>query len=246
MKTLISAYERIPAWLKKQAAEIYIIDDCSNDNTYYAGLGYKLANNIKNLHVMRNKKNCKYGGNQKRGYRYAIDRNYDIVVMLHGDVQYAPEYIPDLLEPLVNNKADMTFGSRMKGNPLKGGMPLWKFIANKFLTFLENIVLGLKLSEYHSGFRAYTIRSLKMVPFSLCTNDFHFDTDILIQFKERGLRIKEVPIPTHYGPESHKVGFWLGVRYGLGIILTLIEYMIHRAKWTKLEVKKFKVPRKYS
>jgi len=241
VRTLIAAYDRIPDWLKKQAAEIYVIDDCSNDNTYYAGLGYKLAHHIENLNIYENKHNLRYGGNQKKGYRHAIEKNYDIVVMLHGDVQYAPEKIPDLIEPLINDEADMTFGSRMTGHPLKGGMPLWKFIANKFLTYIENKALGLNLSEYHSGFRAYSVKALKRVPFIMCTDNFHFDTEILIQFKEHGFRIKEVPIPTHYGPESHKVSFLSGVRYGLGIIKTLIEYKIHKLKWTSLKVRKYEV-----
>jgi glycosyltransferase involved in cell wall biosynthesis len=240
VRTLISAYERIPDWLKKESVEIYVIDDCSSDNTYYAGLGYKLSHQIQNLNIYRNKRNLGYGGNQKRGYRHALNSGYDIVVMLHGDVQYAPEKIPDLIKPIVENRADMVYGSRMTGKPIGGGMPIWKFIGNKFLTAIENAVLGLNLSEYHSGFRAYSVPALKKVPFTRCSDNFHFDTDILIQFKHKNLRIEEVTVPTHYGPESHQVGFLVSIRYGLGIFKSLFEYKAHQSNWLHLESKKFR------
>src|SRR5437870_11416470 len=161
-RTLIAAYERIPAQLRKEAAEIYILDDASNDNTFSAGMGYKLLHNIPNLNVYRNPRNLGYGGNQKKGMRHAIEKGYDIVVVLHGDVQYAPERIPDLIQPILDGQADMVFGSRMTGHPLQGGMPLYKFVANKFLTTVENWALGMKLSDYHSGFRG--------IPWSALTN----------------------------------------------------------------------------
>lgn len=229
VRTLIAAYERIPAHMKKDAAEIYIIDDASNDNTYWAGIGYKLLHNIANLTVYKNATRLGYGGNQKKGLRHAIDRGYDIVVVLHGDVQYAPERIPDLLQPILDGQADLVFGSRMTGRPLQGGMPLYKFVANKGLTAIENWALGMRISEYHSGFRAYACGALRQVPFERCTDHFHFDTQILIQFKEKGMRIVEVPVPTHYGPESHQVGFWTGLRYGLGILRSLVEYRWYKA-----------------
>jgi len=232
--TLITAYERIPADLKREAAEIYIIDDASEDNTYWAGMGYKLLHNIPNLHVYRNPSNLGYGGNQKKGLRHAIEKGYDIVVVLHGDVQYAPEHIPDLIQPILEEQADMTFGSRMTGHPLQGGMPLYKFLGNKVLTAIENLALGLNLSEYHSGFRAYSCEALKQVPYERCTDDFHFDTEILIQFKDKRLRIAEIPIPTHYGPESHQVGFGTSVRYGLGILGSLLEYRLHKSRFVRV------------
>jgi glycosyltransferase involved in cell wall biosynthesis len=234
VRTLISAYERIPDSLKKEAAEIYVIDDASKDNTYWAGIGYKLLHNIPNLNVYRNPCNLGYGGNQKRGLRHAIEKGYNIVVVLHGDVQYAPERIPDLIQPILEGQADMVFGSRMTDRPLQGGMPLYKFVANKFLTAVANWMLGLQLSEYHSGFRAYSCEALKQVPFERCTDHFHFDTQILIQFKEKGMRIAEVPVPTHYGPESHQVGFWASVGYGLGILLSLLEYRLHKSRFVRL------------
>ena len=223
VKTLISAYERIPDSVKEGCEEIYVIDDHSGDNTYWAGVGYKLYNKLDKLNIYRNEKNLRYGGNQKRGYSYAIGKDYDIVVMLHGDVQYAPEKIPELIEPLLKGEADMVSGSRILGNPLKGGMPIWKFIGNRFLTVFENFFLGLNLSEYHSGFRAYNLNALKEIPFQDCTDEFHFDTEILILFKEHGLRIAEIPIPTHYGPESHQVGFIESVKYGCNIIKSVLR-----------------------
>lgn len=226
VKTLISCYTRIPKSLKNNAAEIYVFDDCSDDNTYYAGLGYKLQNKIKNLNIYSNKKNKGYGGNQKVGYSYAIKKHYDVVVLLHGDVQYAPEKIPTLIKPILNGEADVTMGSRMMGRPIKGGMPIWKFMGNKILTGVANLVLGLRLTEYHSGFRAYNVDKLKKISLNKLTDDFHFDTEILIEFKKRGFKIMEIPIPTHYGPESHQVGFKTSVRYGLSILRTLAKYLI--------------------
>jgi hypothetical protein len=152
-------------------------------------------------------------------------KGYDIAVLLHGDVQYAPEKIPELIKPLLRDKADLVMGSRMRGHPLKGGMPFWKFLGNKFLTAVENLVLCMNLSEYHSGFRAYSLKALKKVPYRRLTNDFHFDTQILIEFKKRALRIKEIPIPTHYGPESHQVNFLTSLRYGFSILTTLWAYL---------------------
>src|SRR3989441_5585060 len=142
VRTLIAAYERIPAPLKKEAAEIYIMDDASNDNTFSAGLGYKLLHNIPNLNVYRNPRNLGYGGNQKKGLRHAVDRRYDIIVVLHGDVQYAPERIPDLIQPILDGQADLGFGSRMTGHPLQRVSPLYKYLGNKFLTAIENWALG--------------------------------------------------------------------------------------------------------
>lgn len=235
-KTLPIVIDRIPEKLKKQVKEIFVIDDASQDNTHLIGIGYKQQKNLSNLKIFRNEKNKGYGGNQKYAYQYAIDRGFDIVVMLHGDAQYAPEKIPLLLEPLEKGKADMVFGSRMKGHPLKGGMPLIKFIGNKILTWVENTILGLNLSEYHSGFRLYSCEAMKKIPFHLCADDFHFDTDILIQFKIANLRIAERPIPTYYGDEKSHVKIF---SYGFNILKSLYGYILH--KWGIKKVKKFDI-----
>lgn len=233
-KTLPIVLDRIPQEFKKGSTEIFISDDASQDNTHLIGIGYKEVAGLSNLKIHRNEKNKGYGGNQKYAYEYAISNGFDLVVMLHGDAQYAPEMIPMLLEPFKNNEADMVFGSRMKGNPLKGGMPLYKFIGNKFLTFAENKVLGLNLSEYHSGYRVYSCNALKKIPFHLLSNDFHFDTEILVQFRIGGLRIAEMPIPTHYGDERCYVNV---VSYGLNVLKTIFEYWLHSRGFIK--VRKF-------
>jgi len=216
--------DRIPEKLKKKVREIFVIDDASSDSSYLTIIGYQSKKRISNLKIIKNKTNLGYGGNQKKAYKYAIKNKYDIIVMLHGDAQYAPEKISLILQPLEKNEASMVFGSRMKGNPLKGGMPLWKYVGNKMLTSFENIFLGLNLSEYHSGFRAYDVKALNKINLDACTNGYSFDTDILIQFKINNLKIMEKPIPTHYGKESGGVTFFKAFLYGYNIIKSILHY----------------------
>lgn len=221
--------DRIPEEVWNKVDEVFLFDDCSTDNTYYAALGYKHAKHLEKLTVHRNVSNLRYGGNQKAGYQYAIARDLDIVVMLHADGQYAPEVLPQLLEPLETDQADMVFGSRMAegGNPRKGGMPFYKFIGNRILTWLENKIIGMDLSEFHSGYRLYSCDALKRVPFMLNSNEWHFDTEILIQFHEAGLRIVERPIPTYYGDEICYVN---GLAYAFNCIKTALRHRAHRAR----------------
>ena len=223
--TLPIVLDRIPEDIKSRVMEIFIVDNASPDNTYLIGVGYKNEKGLHNLSIYKNETNLGYGGSQKVAYRYAIERGYDVVVMLHGDAQYAPEKISYLLEPLENGEADMVFGSRIAGLPLSGGMPLHRFLGNKFLTALQNYVLGWDLSEYHSGFRGYSCAALRQIPFQACSDFYHFDTEILVQFKLKGLRVIERPIPTHYGTERSYVNVW---RYGFDILYTLIEYLLHK------------------
>ncbi|MDQ6653240.1 MAG: glycosyltransferase family 2 protein, partial [Acidobacteriota bacterium] len=149
--------DRIPKEVWEKVDEVFLFDDCSTDNTYYAAIGYKQAKHLEKLTVHRNTQNLRYGGNQKAGYQYAIERGFDIVVMLHADGQYAPEVLPQLLEPLEKDEADVVFGSRMAegGNPLAGGMPFYKYLGNRILTGIENRIIGMELSEFHSGYRLY-------------------------------------------------------------------------------------------
>ncbi|RIL03105.1 MAG: hypothetical protein DCC75_13025, partial [Proteobacteria bacterium] len=207
--------------------EIFVVDDCSKDNTYYAALGYKHENHVEKLTVHRNEINQGYGGNQKVGYQYAIDRGLDIVAMVHGDGQYAPEALPSLLEPLVKGEADMVFGSRMSksGEALRGGMPLYKFFGNRILTFVQNKLSGLKLSEYHSGYRLYSVAALKRIPFQAFTNSWHFDTQIILAMHERGMRIVERPIPTYYGDEICHVN---GIPYAFHCVFTTYRFYRNR------------------
>ncbi len=220
---LINTLNRIPKEVFERVDEIFIVDDCSKDNTYYAALGYKHENNLHKLTVHRNVENQGYGGNQKVGYQYAIDRGFDVVCLLHGDGQYAPEALPTLLEPIVSGKADMVFGSRMSNNfeALKGGMPPYKYLGNRILTFVQNKLSGLSLSEYHSGYRLYAVSALKTVPFQSFSNSWHFDTQIILSFAERNLRIVEKPIPTYYGDEICHVN---GMAYALNCILTTYKF----------------------
>src|ERR1051325_10071707 len=221
--------DRIPQEVWDKVDEVFLFDDCSTDNTYYAAIGYKHAKGVQKLTVHRNSKNLRYGGNQKAGYEYAIGRDLDIVVMLHADGQYAPEVLPQLLEPLERDEADMVFGSRMAdgGDPLAGGMPLYKFVGNKILTWFENRITGMRLSEFHSGYPLYSCAALKKIPFKQNSNEWHFDTDILIQFHEAGLRICERPIPTYYGDEICYVN---GTVYALNCVRSAMKYRLHKAK----------------
>jgi glycosyltransferase involved in cell wall biosynthesis len=220
--------DRIPKEVWNKVEEVFLFDDCSTDNTYYAAIGYKQSKQLDKLTVHRNAQNLRYGGNQKAGYQYAIARGLDIVVMLHADGQYAPEVLNDLLEPLETEQADMVFGSRMAagGDPLAGGMPLYKFVGNRVLTFLENHIIGMNLSEFHSGYRLYSCEALKRIPFLLNSNEWHFDTDILIQFKEAGMRIAERPIPTYYGDEICYVN---GIGYAFNCVKSAMKYRFHKA-----------------
>lgn len=214
---------RIPKAVYDEVEEIFVIDDASKDNSYYAALGYKAQFGIEKLTVHRNEKNQGYGGNQKVGYQYAIDRGLDVVALVHGDGQYAPEALPDLLLPFKTRSAEMVFGSRMSGSfsALKGGMPLYKYIGNKILTKIQNRLSGLSLSEYHSGYRLYSVEALKSVPFQSFTNNWHFDTQIILAMHERKMRIVERPIPTYYGDEICHVN---GIPYALNCILTSYRF----------------------
>lgn len=226
---LIHTLHRIPKQVYDEVDEIFIVDDCSKDNTYYAALGYKYEQGITKLSVHRNESNQGYGGNQKVGYQYAIDQGLDVVALLHGDGQYAPEALPFLLEPLVNGEADMVFGSRMstRGAALKGGMPFYKYYGNKILTFIQNKLSGLNLSEYHSGYRLYSVAALKQIPFQSFTNNWHFDTQIILAMAERGMRVLERPIPTYYGEEICHVN---GIPYALHCLLTTLQFYRNRRR----------------
>lgn len=224
---LIKTINRIPREVYEQVEEIFVIDDCSKDNTYYAALGYKHEQHIEKLTVHRNETNQGYGGNQKVGYRYAIERGLDVVAMVHGDGQYAPEALPVLLEPLVGGQADMVFGSRMseRGRALRGGMPIYKYVGNRILTFLQNKCTGLSLSEYHSGYRLYSTNALRKIPFESFTNTWHFDTQIILALAERNMRIVERPIPTYYGDEICHVN---GIPYALNCLVTSYRFYRNR------------------
>jgi glycosyltransferase involved in cell wall biosynthesis len=217
-KTLKITVDDVP---KEGVDKIILVDDGSNDRT--VDIARKLG-----LDVFRHDRNRGYGANQKTCYRKALERGADIAVMVHPDYQYDPKVIPDLVEPILRGEADAVFGSRMMaGGALEGGMPAWKHMANKMLSSFENLILGTRLSEYHSGFRAYSSALLNTVNFELNNDKFVFDTEIIVQALIHGFRIKEVPIKTRYFDDASKISFLAGVRYGLGIIWTMIKYLLH-------------------
>jgi len=217
-KTLEKTVADIP---REWVDEIILTDDASQDRTV------EIARRL-GLKVFVHEKNLGYGGNQKTCYREALKAGADIVVMVHPDHQYDPRVIPELITPLLHEECDAVFGSRMLGGgALEGGMPKWKFLANLFLTALENAAFWIYLTEYHSGFRAYSRRYLEKVKFEKNSNDFVFDTEIIAQGVMHGLKIKEIPIRTRYFPEASQIGFWRSTLYGLAIIKTIIKFKLH-------------------
>jgi glycosyltransferase involved in cell wall biosynthesis len=203
--------------------EILIIDDSSKDTTFAEAVGVEQDANVPfKVTVLYNPVNQGYGGNQKIGYHYAIENGFDFVALLHGDGQYAPEALGALTEPLRVNEADAVFGSRMlvAGAALKGGMPLYKFLGNRILTWAQNRLLGTKLSEFHSGYRVYAVSAIKAIPFDRNSNVFHFDTEIIIQLVIAGKRIKEIAIPTYYGDEICRVD---GLKYAFDVIKASLQ-----------------------
>lgn len=224
--TLAKVLDRIPSDVLNEIEEIVVFDDASHDDTYILAHGYKVIKQWSKLNIFKNPKNLGYGGNQKLGFKYFIDKGFDIVILLHGDGQYAPEVIKNIYKPIVDGKADMVFGTRMNreyGGPLKGGMPLYKYIGNKILTTFENKLLDMNLSEFHSGYRVYSCHALKNISFQTCSDYFHFDTEIIIKLNHQQYRILEVPIPTFYGEE---ISYVKGFKYAYNIIRTIINYKL--------------------
>ena len=221
-RTIQGVLDRIPAEIgERYDTKVLILDDSSDDDTFNAGLEYIKSRRFKyELEILKNPVNQGYGGNQKLGYHYAIKHGYDVVALLHGDGQYSPAKLPDLIEQIIHGQADAVLGSRMmnRGHAIKGGMPLYKYVGNRILTWYENWFLKTSLSEYHSGYRAYSVRALKQIPFDSNTNDFHFDTEIIIQLLKAGYRICEIPIPTYYGDEICRVN---GLKYAWNVIKTV-------------------------
>ncbi len=216
--------KRIPPEVWANIEEVAVFDDASKDETYELAMGYKALFGDGKLTIFKNDQNLGYGGNQKRGYDYFLKKGFDVVVLLHGDGQYAPEFLAHLYAPLVAGEADAVFGSRMMpdfGGPLKGGMPLYKYVGNKILSGFANRALGMSLTEFHSGYRAYSLAALRRLDFARMTDDFHFDTEIIIKLNHQGFRIREVPIPTYYGGEICHVN---GMRYAKDVVRAIFRY----------------------
>jgi glycosyltransferase involved in cell wall biosynthesis len=217
-RTLERTYNDIPP---QTVHQVILVDDVSKDETVEIArqLGLKVV-----IHIQ----NRGYGGNQKTCYIEALREGADIVVMLHPDYQYDSTRIPDLIAPIERGEADMMSGSRLLGgDTLAGGMPVWKYISNRFLTGVENLVLGQHLSEMHSGFRAYSRRMLETIPFLLNSDDFVFDTEVIAQAVAFGFRIDEVAVPTRYFAEASSVNFKRSVTYGLSTLLVMLRFALH-------------------
>lgn len=208
-KHIASVLSRIPCASLPASSEIVVLDDASGDNTVAVAKAAAKPLPL-TTRILKNPENLGYGGNQKVGYQLALQEGFDAVVLLHGDGQYAPECLPSLLEPLLTGAASAVLGSRMltKQAALAGGMPFYKWIGNQVLTAIENRMVGTRLSEFHTGYRAYSASALRRIPFQFNSDAFHFDTEIIIQLVMAGERIAEVPVPTHYGDEVCHVNGW--------------------------------------
>jgi glycosyltransferase involved in cell wall biosynthesis len=223
-KFIRSVLARIPEniWTNPYfETEVLVIDDESGDNTFQFAQEYVNSTGNPHITVLHNPKNQGYGGNQKIGYNYAIKMNFDVVVLLHGDGQYPPEYLEQMILPILKGESDVTFGSRMinKIAALHGRMPFYKWVGNQVLTFLQNHILGVHLAEFHTGFRAFRVDALRSIPFGYNSNYFDFDTDIVIQLLDTHNRILEIPIPVFYGDEVSRVN---GFKYGYLILKSSI------------------------
>lgn len=224
--TLAAVLDRLPASFRSRVADILVCDDASSDCTYTVGKEYQAVSDLP-LTVIRRPQNLGYGGNQKAAYRWAIERGLDIVVLLHGDGQYAPEVIEDIVSPFETTDCDAVFGSRMldSGSARIGGMPLYKYAGNRILSKYANRLIGMNLSEWHSGYRAYRVQALRDIPFESNSDGFDFDTEIILQLREAGKRIIEVPIPTYYGNEICYVN---GMGYAKDVVVDVTRYRLHK------------------
>ncbi len=212
-KTLERTYRDLPKGL---ASEVILVDDASKDKTT------KIAKRLR-ITTFVHPHNLGYGGNQKTCYWEALKRKPDIVIMIHPDYQYDATLTGELVRPIINGRFEIMLGNRIRSRKeaLAGGMPLYKYIANRMLTLIENLVLGLSLSEYHTGFRAYSGKTLRKIPFQRFSNDFVFDQEILIWAARREFKIGEIPVPVRYFPEASSINFRRSLKYGFDTLLAL-------------------------
>ena len=209
---------------KEIVYKVILVDDASQDET--ASISRQLG-----LDVIVHLQNKGYGGNQKTCYIEALSAGADIVVMVHPDNQYDATRIPEMIQPIIEHKADLVLGSRLLGGrqeTLEGGMPIWKYISNRFLTTVENVALGTHLSEAHTGFRAYSRKLLLTIPFLLNSDDFVFDSEVIAQTVAFGFKIAEIPVPTRYFPEASSVNFRRSVTYGFATLNVARKYWMNR------------------
>ncbi len=222
-KTLEKTYSDLP---KERVSKIILVDDVSQDQT--VEIAHALG-----LSVIIHIQNRGYGGNQKTCYIEALKENADVVVMLHPDHQYDSKLVPELVAPIIAGQADMVMGSRiLNGKALEGGMPVWKYLANRALTIIENMIFKTNLTDGHSGFRAYSHKFLTTVPFLLNSDDFVFDTQMIAQAAHFKFKIGEIPVPARYFPEASSVNFRVSTIYGLKTVGVMLRFMLHRLGWT--------------
>lgn len=223
-KTLKITFDALP---KELVDDIILTDDKSSDNT--VSLAKELG-----IFTIEHERNRGYGGNQKTCYDCALERGADIVVMLHPDYQYSPKLVPAIAAMAASGEYDFVFASRILGNgALTGGMPRYKYVANRFLTFAQNILIGQKFSEYHTGFRCWSAESLRRIPYHLCSDDFVFDNQMVCQAIYAGLRPGEISCPTKYFDEASSINFSRSVTYGIGVLKTALSFRLAKAGWRK-------------
>ena len=216
-KTVERTYRDIP---RDVVDRVILVDDVSSDDTV------EIARRL-GIDVVLHAKNRGYGGNQKTCYAHALADRADVVVMVHPDYQYDPTRIPAVIAPILAGEADIVLGSRLLGDPLAGGMPFWKYVSNRFLTIIENLAFHLRLSEYHTGFRAYSARLLRTIAWHRNSDGFVFDQELIAQTVAAGLRIREVAVPTRYFAEASSVGLRTSIQYGLDTLGVVLRYKLH-------------------
>lgn len=221
-ETIAAVFARIPTTLLGEGGlDFIVVNDGSTDNT--TQVVQQLMERLDNIQLVDHEQNLGYAAAQKTGFKTALEQGADIVVLLHSDGQYAPELLPMLLKPLLNEEADVVQGSRiLGGKAIEGGMPVYKYLANRALTTLENMVTGLNFAEYHSGYMLYSRKALETIPFDKLSNTFHFDGEMLIMAAKRGMRVKEIGIPTHYGTER---SYLKPIPYGLNVLRILFNVL---------------------
>ena len=228
--TIEKTYRLIPELIRAEAAFI-VVDNASSDTSV------EVARQL-GLPVIRHDRDRGYGGSNKTAFDYARSVGVDILVVLHSDCQYDPRIMNQLLEPVLTGEADVVFGSRiMGGGAMRGGMPWWKYVANRFLTCLENLATGARLSEYHSGYRIYTMKVLKKISYSQNSDNWIFDSEIIFQIINAGFSITELPIPTTYSGPISSISFITGVVYGLSIFWLILKFKLHQ--WNIIQQKQF-------
>ncbi len=225
--TLASVLDRIPEGYRESIDHVMVADDASTDSTFLIGVGYRETFGHLPITVVRHDENRGYGGNQKWGYRWAMEHGLDVVVLLHGDGQYAPELLPEMVAPILEGDADAVMGSRMlpPGSARAGGMPLYKWVGNRILTTVQNRLTGASLSEWHSGYRAYRVDALRDLDLDSMSDGFDFDTQILLGLMGAGRSIVEIPIPTYYGDEISYVN---GMRYARQVTGHVLRHRLRR------------------